>query len=136
MNTDSTLALENDIEIFNQTRLSHILEDTDTSINPDDDIFALKDLWFSIQTDKHNREDFEIDLHESVRGIKELVKSYKISMKFNRTERDKLANLATRNKIQTLIGGFKQSLANMGDSFKMELAECQADINLRKQNMH
>jgi hypothetical protein len=48
---------------------------------------------------KNNREEFEENLHESIRGIKQLTDGLKVQIRNQRTLRDRIAVGVTRDKI-------------------------------------
>ena len=78
---------------------------------------------------KSDREEFEQNLHASIRGIKQLLDSVKLQIK---TKGDPESIYQTKIKINELMNDLQESLNKMGEGFKQEAMECYAQVNSHK----
>ena len=85
-----------------------------------DQIFSVGEVMLGNHEGKVNRDDFQSDLHDSVRGIKQLTNSLRSQVKVA-SPVDKGAQESiykTKLKINELMNDFQQSLSEMSDAFK------------------
>lgn len=119
---DEVRRLESDLEVFNKTGVNEIIvecsEHSESQYNPEEEPFSLKDLLADSRSLKNDRYEFEMSLHDSVRGIKQLVQSLKAQIKWAKTDKDKQAVKVTQDKIQNLIAELKLSLKGMSTQLK------------------
>jgi hypothetical protein len=108
-----------------------------------DEVFSMKDLLSQAKEDRKTRAEFEHNLYDSVRGIKQLIVGLKKqregpakgkkTVKFEASDEESI--FKTKIKVNDLMNELQESLSQMNDQFKVEAAECVHHINYHKQNI-
>lgn len=85
-----------------------------------DQVFSVGEVALGHHEGKVNRDEFQSDLHDSVRGIKQLTHSLRSQVKVaNPVDKGAQESIyKTKLKINELMNDFQQSLSEMADGFK------------------
>lgn len=104
---DEMKSLQKDLDVFNKTRANEIIievsersESRQGQRDYEDELFGLKDLINEEQALKKDRLELQQNLHDSIRGIKQLTQSLKLQQKYARSEVDKKGVKATQAKLE------------------------------------
>lgn len=108
-----------------------------------DEVFSMKDLLSQAKEEQQTRGEFEQNLYDSVRGIKQLIGGLKKqqrgqakgkkTVKFEASDEETV--FKTKIKVNELMNELQESLSQMTDQFKVEAAECVHHIDYHKQNI-
>ena len=99
-----------------------------------DEVFTMRDVRDEHYAQKQNSQEFEMNLHDSVRGIKAIFASLMAQVR-TAGPRDQKAQdsiYQTKLKLNDLINDLQGSLEHTNDQFKAEAAECYAELNMHK----
>jgi hypothetical protein len=142
----SSAARTDQIIVEDSTDLDEEVFESFMTLDPmNDEVFAMRDLLTQAVDERKNREEFERNLYDSVRGIKQLIQSLakqqKLHAKNKRSTSPKMdakedeSIYKTKMKVNDLMNELQESLSQMNDQFKVEAAECQDHINYHRQNI-
>jgi 5'-3' exonuclease len=102
-----------------------------------DELFSMRDLLQDSSENRSNQDEFQDNMHASVRGIKSLTDTLKEQIRSSKpSDKDAQEQIyKTKLKVNDLINDLSDSLNRMKEQFKDEASECVALVSAHKHEL-